>query len=146
MPLDFILKSGDMLEVSSPVIDATIPQVAAPVPLVGSSTDVKISEMPACILGDELPEAISGPLAYTTPSFPIPGTGTLQIVLNPNNLTVMTKDQGTPLLLKGNEFEAIFNVEVPAEIETPTGPVPDPVAVKVGAASFITTNETIKAQ
>src|SRR6266851_2070442 len=73
-----------------------------------------------------------------------PGTGTIQIVLMPTNLT-MTTQNGKPMLLKGATFQAIFNVTSPAMQPTPVGPIPDPVMVKPCTAQFITTNTTVQA-
>jgi hypothetical protein len=140
---DFVIKSGDMIQITVPP-PALVPQLVAPVPLVGSSTSVMIGGQPACLLGDELPVAIKGPLTYTAPPFVTPGTGTLQIVLLPNNMTSQTMN-GSPMLLKGATFQAMFNVASPAMQPTPTGPVPDPLVVKPCTAQFITTNTSLMA-
>ena len=140
---DFVIKSGDMIQITVPP-PALVPQLLAPVPLIGSSTSLMISGQPACLLGDELPAAIEGPLTYTAPPFVTPGTGTLQIVLMPNNMTSQTMN-GSPMLLKGATFQAIFNVASPAMQPTPTGPIPDPLVVKPCTAQFITTNISVMA-
>ena len=140
---DFIIKSGDMIQITV-TPPAVVPQLAAPIPLIGSSTNLKIGGMAACLQGDELPAAIQGPLMYMSPPFVTPGTGTIKIVLLPTNLTTMTQN-GKPVLLKGATFQAIFTVQSPAMMPTPAGPQPDPVAVKPCTAQFITTNATIKA-
>jgi hypothetical protein len=103
-----------------------------------------INHQPACLQGDELPVAISGPLVYTAPPYVTPGTGTLTIVLSPTNLTVETSN-GKPLLIKGGPFQAMFNVQSPAMMPTPAGPQPDPLMVKPGTAQFITTNVVVQA-
>lgn len=140
---DFIIKSGDQIQITVPP-PAVVPQLMAPVPLTGSSTSVQIGGQPACLEGDELPPAIQGPLMYTSPPFVTPGMGTIQIVLAPTNLTTTTQN-GKPMLLKGATFQAIFNVVSPAMQPTPVGPVPDPLMVKPGTAQFITTNMTVQA-
>jgi Contractile injection system spike tip protein len=56
-----------------------------------------------------------------------------------------TTPNGKPLLLKGQTFQAIFQVQSPAMMPTPAGPQPDPLMVKMGTAQFITTNSTVTA-
>jgi hypothetical protein len=138
MPDDFIIVTGDMIQVTiaPPTI---VPQLMAPVPLVGSSQSVLVGGKPVCLEGDELPPTLMAPMPYTAPPFVIPGIGTLQVTLMPNNKTVQTEN-GKKILIKGATFIAKFNVQTPAQQPTPVGPVPDPVAVKPGQAQFITTN------
>lgn len=140
---DFLIKTGDQIQITVPP-PAMVPQLMAPVPLTGSSTDVLVAGSPACLQGDELPPAIQGPLTYTSPPYVTPGTGTLQIVLAQANLTAVTPN-GKAMLLKGETFQAIFNVQSPAMMPTPAGPQPDPLMVKQGTAQFITTNTTVTA-
>jgi Contractile injection system spike tip protein len=140
---DFIIKTGDMVKVTIPP-PAVIPLLEAPVPLTGSSTNVTVSGSPACLLGDQLPIELQEPLPYTAPPFTNPGTGKLTLTPLPANQTLLTKD-GKPILIKGQQFTALFTVETPATQTTPAGPVPDPVLAKPGTAQFITTNGTIKA-
>jgi len=140
---DFVIKTGDMIQITVPP-PAIVPQLVAPVPLVGSSTSVTIGGMAVCLQGDELPQSLQSPLMYTAPPFVTPGTGSLQIVLMPNNLTIQTQN-GKPMLLKGQTFQAMFNVQSPAMQPTPGGPVPDPLVVKVCTAQFITTNMNVMA-
>jgi hypothetical protein len=140
---DFVIKTGDMIKITiSP--PALVPQLMAPVPLVGSSADVLISSMAACLKGDELPLSLQVPLMYTAPPYVTPGTGSLKIILLPTNLSMQTTN-GKPLLLKGTTFQAMFQVQSPAMMPTPAGPQPDPVVVKPGTAQFITTNVSVKA-
>ncbi len=142
MPADLIIKTGDMIHITIPP-PAVVPQLLAPVPMVGTAATVLVSNMPACVLGDEVPPAVRGPLAYTSPPFVTPGTGTLQIILLPANLTVLTNTGGKPLIIKGATFQAIFTVAAPAV--NPVLGVPDPLVVKVGTAQFITSNVLTKA-
>jgi len=135
---DFILKTGDMIQITI-TPPAIVPMLMAPVPLVGSSTSVMVGGMPACLLGDELPKAISGPLPYTAPPFVTPGMGTVSVTLTPTNQTMLTQN-GKAILIKGQQFIARFTVSAPAMQPTPVGPVPDPLVIKPGTAQFITTN------
>jgi Contractile injection system spike tip protein len=140
---DFIIKTGDMIKVTIPN-PAVIPLLEAPVPLQGSSTNVTVAGTAACLLGDELPVELREPLSYTAPPFATPGTGKLTLTLLPSNQTVMTKN-GKVLLVKGQQFTALFTVATPATMPTPKGPEPDKLLAKLGTAQFITTNETVKA-
>lgn len=141
---DYVIKTGDMLEVTIPE-PAVVPALEALQPLTGSSTNVTIGGMPVCLQGDELPMVLRDPLPYTAPPFSIPGTGTLMLTLLPENLTTQTTNGGKPLLIRGAAFTAMFTVETPAQQPTPTGPVPDPLVEKPGTARFITTNEAVAA-
>ncbi|BFU47633.1 hypothetical protein [Krasilnikovia sp. MM14-A1004] len=143
MPADFIIATGDQIQVTIPP-PTIVPQLAAPIPLIGTSKNVMVGTNPVCLEGDELPVAIKGPLTYTAPPFITPGTGTLEITLLPTNKTMQTEN-GKKILVKGATFTVRFNVQTPAQQPTPTGPVPDPVAVKPGTAQFITTNVQVKA-
>jgi hypothetical protein len=135
---DLIIKTGDMLQVTVPP-PAIVPQLLAPIPLVGTGATVVVNHMPVCLQGDELPPAVRGPLMYTAPPFVTPGVGTLRIVLLPTNLSLRTTAAGSPALLRGAMFQAIFNVSAPAMQPTPAGPIPDPLLVKPCQAQFITT-------
>jgi hypothetical protein len=141
---DIVMRTGDLVQITIPA-PAIVPQIEAPVPLTGSSTNVTVVGTPACLQGDELPPELRGPLVYTAPPFTIPGTGTLTLTLMPNNLTLKTKNAGKPLLLKGGTFQAMFSVDSPATQPTPGGPVPDPEVEKPGTARFISTNQIVKA-
>jgi len=132
-----------MIQITIPP-PALVPQLMAPVPLIGTSADVLISNMAACLKGDELPPSLQAPLMYTAPPYVTPGTGSLKIILLPTNLTMQTTN-GKPLLLKGTTFQAMFQVQSPAMMPTPAGPQPDPLMVKPGTAQFITTNVSVKA-
>jgi len=138
MPSDFIIVTGDMIQVTIPP-PAVVPMLMAPVPLIGTSQKVMVGGKLICLEGDELPPSLKAPMPYTAPPFVTPGTGTLELTLMPNNKTLQTED-GKKILVKGATFTAKFNVQSPAMQPTPGGPVPDPLMVKVGTAQFITTN------
>jgi hypothetical protein len=140
---DFVIRTGDMIKVTiSP--PAIIPLLQAPVTLIGSSESLTVIGATACLVGDELPVELSGPLPYTAPPFTNPGTGKLTLTLLPGNQTLRTKN-GKAILLRGQPFLALFTVATPATQSTVAGPVPDPVATKPGMAEFITTNGTVQA-
>jgi hypothetical protein len=140
---DYIIKTGDEIKLTI-APPATVPAIAAPVPLIGSSSNVVVGGSPACLRGDELPLVLAVPLAYTAAPYTNPGTGKLTLMLLPSNTTQLTEN-GKPILIKGQKFTAIFSVLTPATQTTPRGPVPDPVVTKPGTAEFITTNATVQA-
>lgn len=143
MPADYIIVTGDMIQITiSP--PTTVFTLLAPVPLQGSSGDVKVNGMAVCLEGDELPSMLSSPQAYIEPPYVIPGTGTVSLTLNSDNKTEKTKNR-SPILIKGTPFKAEFSVVAPAMQPTPAGPVPDPGSKKSGDAQFITTNTRVKA-
>jgi Contractile injection system spike tip protein len=139
---DFVVKTNDMLQVTIPP-PAIVPQLVAPVPLMGTGLTVLINNLPVCLQGDELPPTLRMPLMYTAPPFVTPGMGTLTIVLMPDNLTMLSSVGGKPALLKGATFQAMFNVTMPAMQPTPAGPIPDPLLVKPCTAQFITTTVNV---
>lgn len=143
MPSDFVIKTGDMIQITIPP-PAIVPLIMAPVPLIGTSTSVTVMNMPVCLQGDELPPMLRVPLTYMSPPFVTPGMGTLTVMLTPANFTLQTSN-GKPILIKGGPFMATFQVTVPAMQPTPAGPIPDPLLVKPGTAQFITTNLVVKA-
>lgn len=142
MPADYIIKQGDMIQVTiyPPTV---VPMLMAPVPLLGSSSDMTVSMMAVCLEGDELPPSLQAPMMYMSPPYVIPGMGTLSLTLGSTNTTMKTKD-GDPILIKGSPFTAEFEVSAPAMQPGPA-PVPDPVSKKSGTAQFITTNVRAKA-
>jgi contractile injection system spike tip protein len=144
LPADFIIKTGDMIQITI-FPPAIVPMLMSPVPLVGTSSSMQVNMMLVCLEGDELPPALKVPMPYTAPPFVTPGMGTVAVTINPTNKTATTKNDNKLILIKGTPFVAEFTVTAPAMQPTPGGPVPDPVAKKPGMAQFITTNVTVKA-
>ena len=143
MPADFIIKTGDMIKID--IFPPTIvPPLMAPIPLIGTSTDLIVMGTFACLEGDELPPPLKAPMPYTSPPFVTPGMGTVSVTLTPMNKTMLTKN-GKAILIKGTPFPAEFTVTVPAMQPSVPSPIPDPVAKKPGLAQFITTNAQVKA-
>jgi hypothetical protein len=137
-----IIKTGDLVVITAdpPVVT---PVLMVPTPLVGTSPDTLLMGMPICLEGDQIPEEWLSPTPYVSPPFVIPGTLTVdQIVTVPGvNMTVITMNGG-PILIEGGPMVAIMNVEKPAQLPPPVA-APDPVLVKMGTATFITTNLTV---
>jgi Contractile injection system spike tip protein len=142
---DFLLRSNDMIQFTC--APAVVPQLAAPIPLIGTGTTVLIGGQPACIMGDELPPAIAGPLTYTQANFTTPGMGKiLKILLTPQELTKQTQQGGKQMLLKGGSFTATFQVSAPAmQPNPPAPPIPDPQLMKTFQVKFITTDTNVQA-
>jgi hypothetical protein len=140
---DVVMKTGDLIKVT---IDppAIVPLLQAPVPLVGSSSVVKVGGCFICLLGDEIPPELREPLPYTAPPFTNPGTGRLSLLLLPANQTMLTKN-GKAILIKGPVFTALFTVQAPATRTIAAAQVPDPVAAKPGIAEFIPADGTVSA-
>ncbi|QIS23367.1 hypothetical protein [Nocardia terpenica] len=138
---DFVIRTGDTLVVTIP--GAVIPAIASPVPLAGSSNKMKVGHKPVCLEGDELPESLKIPLAYTTPIHTIPGSGTL--TLTPANKTRKTKCEGKAILIKGGDFTAKFDASTNPAKQPGSPPAPDPQPVKSGTVKFVTTNQKTKA-
>ncbi len=97
-----------------------------------------------CVEGDEQNVSVPGCM-YITPQYSIPGTGTLSIdSLADDQLARKTQTGGTPLVLKGGQFNAKFEVQSPAQQPTPGGPVPDANPSYSGNGMFITSNAKFK--
>ena len=124
---DFVIKTNDMIQITI-TPPAIVPQLTAPIPLIGTGTTVMVGGVPVCLQGDELPPSLMAPMPYTSPPFVTPGMGTLSIILAPKAT-----------------FQASFAVSAPAMQPTPGGPVPDPVMTKPGTCQFITTNVNVQA-
>jgi hypothetical protein len=97
-----------------------------------------------CIDGDERSVSVPG-CSYVTPSYPIPGLGTLEIAsLASDQIAGKTRSGQTSLILVGSRFLARFVVQVPAQQPTSAGPVPDPAPRYSGTGTFQTTNSTFR--
>jgi Contractile injection system spike tip protein len=100
-----------------------------------------------CVDGDESRVVVPG-CAYIAPPHVIPGTGTLKIAaLGGDQKATKTKTGGKAVLLKGSQFEAKFEVQVPAQ-QPPPGPgppIPDATPQYAGKGMFITTNMKFRA-
>ena len=139
-PTKAIIATGDMLQITM-MPPCIVPTVLVPVPLLGSSSKTTVNFMAACLEGDELPAMLKSPQPYISPPFIIPGTGTFEIQLKPENKSSKGKES-KPYLLKGTVFDCTFSVASPAQQPTPAGPVPDGAMKKSGKCQFITTNTT----
>lgn len=134
---DFILIDGDQAIFMPSFGAATV--VVAPGVLTGSG-DSTHNGKPLCIEGDESSVEVPGCM-YMTPQYVIPGAGTLKIdSLAGDQVAQKTSTSGTPVMLKGSNFTAKFEVQSPAQQPTPSGPVPDSTPSYTGSGMFVTTN------
>lgn len=101
-----------------------------------------------CVAGDELQVAVPG-CTYMTPQYSIPGSGTLKIAaLGGDQQATKTQIGAKPVLLKGSNFTATFEVLSPAQQPPPGpgGPVPDATPQYTGSGSFISNNAKFKGE
>ncbi|MEB3295000.1 MAG: hypothetical protein VKJ24_17725 [Synechococcales bacterium] len=138
---DFILTTGD-LAIFNPMFGQAIVTVM-PGNLTGSGKGM-INKKPICVDGDEKTVIVPG-CPYITPTYSIPGVGILAIAsLAANQKAQKTKSNHKPVLLKGGNFNAKFQVLVPAQQPTPAGPIPDATPQYSGNGTFVTTNVRVK--
>jgi hypothetical protein len=137
---DFILVEGDKANFL-PSFGAAIVMVR-PGDLKGSG-QATLNGKKVCVDGDEKNISVPG-CVYVTPQYSIPGTGTLKIAaLAANQKASKTKSGGKPVLLKGGNFTATFEVQSPAQQPPPAPPgppIPDPTPQYSGNGIFMTTN------
>ncbi len=134
---DHILIDGDEASFDPSFGAATV--VVQPGTLTGNG-QATLNGNKLCIDGDESTVSVAN-CQYTTPSFPIPGFGTLQIASLAGDQTAQKTLSGdTPVLLVGSSFKARFVVTTPAQLVTPAGTQTDKTLEYSGAGTFITTN------
>lgn len=136
---DYILIHGDLVNFMPNFTPATVVVQPGQMKASGEST---LNGKKVCVDGDETKVSVPGCM-YFTPVYSIPGTGTLKIAaLAANQKAKKTKTGGKPVLLKGGNFTAKFEVQSPAQ-QPPPGPgspIPDPTPQYSGQGSFVTTN------
>lgn len=138
---DYILTTGDTVMFKPSFGAATV--VVAPGTLSGTGRGL-VGGKPLCVKGDEAMVIVPGCM-YQTPQYSMPGIGILSIAsLAGDQVAQKTKSGGKPVLLKGSDFTAKFQVMSPAMQPTAGGPVPDATPQYSGNGSFITTNVGVK--
>ena len=139
--MDQIIRSGDTVQFM-PSFGAAIVTVA-PTTITGSAAQVTVAGPATCVEGDEKSVVLAG-LAYISGNFSIPGVCTLTIQqLGSDQLSQKTTIGGKKVILKGTMFTAKMQVTAPAQQPSPSGTIPDPVAMATGQGQFITTNMTV---
>ncbi|WP_372365473.1 hypothetical protein [Candidatus Uabimicrobium sp. HlEnr_7] len=135
--MEQVLVTGD-LAIFMPMFGAAIVTVL-PGTLSGSASSYKVTKKVACLDGDE--KKISVPTTYIAPPFVIPGMGNLKIKkLASDQLSQKTKVMGKKLMLKGQFFEAEFQVTTPAQQPAVPSPIPDATPMYSGKGQFQPTN------
>ena len=136
---DFILIDGDKA-IFLPTFGSAM-VVVKPGDLKGSGP-ATLKGKKICVDGDEKNVSVPGCM-YMAPPYVIPGTGTLKIAaLASDQKAQKTKTGGKPVLLKGGNFTAKFEVQNPAK-QPPPGPgspIPDATPQYSGSGMFVTTN------
>jgi len=138
---DCIIQSGDTAQ----FLPAFGQAVVTPMPGVisGSGARCPVTQKPICLEGDEKSVIVSG-CAYVSGPYVIPGTGMLKILaLAPNQRALRTRSGGKAVILKGQQFEALFQVMTPAQMP-PILSTPDPVPIYMGKGFFVTTNLRVR--
>ena len=138
---DFIVIDGDKAIFTPNFTPAVV--VVQPGSFKGSGP-ATLKGKKVCVAGDEENVSVPGCM-YTTPTHSIPGTGKLKIQqLAANQKATKTKTGGQPVLLKGGNFTAVFEVDSgsPA-MQPPPGPgspVRDTTATYSGMGTIQTMN------
>lgn len=121
--------------------------VPIPTTISGSAAATKVTGKPPCLEGDE--GSVESPgCMYVAPPFVIPGTGTLKIdKLNDDQLTSTTEIEGKKAVVQGSMFDAVFEVQSPAQQPTSGGPVPDSnTSYSGGKGMFVPSNVKVIAR
>ncbi len=140
---DFILVDGDTVTFMPTFGLATVG--AQPGNISGSGPGT-IAGKKMCVDGDEASVEVAN-CPYFTPVYSIPGLGTLKIdKLAGNQKAKKTKTGGALVLLKGVQFEAIFEVDTPAKQPPPGASPPQDDTTKSysGFGSFTNSNMKFK--
>jgi hypothetical protein len=146
MALDTIILDGDEVVFESLMEAAIITVKPGKIVATGKTT---IQSTPICVSGDETSVEVPG-CEYLTASHLKPGKGTLKIEsLAADQLTGEARSGKKPIILKGSQFNAVFEVEIPAEDIKPVAsggsPIPDTTPSYAGKGQFIPSNTHIKA-
>jgi hypothetical protein len=134
--------SGDVVTFLPPFGKAIVTPIPGSIP--GSAKKTTVTGKPVCLEGDEKKVIVPG-VAYISPPYVTPGVGILMIeALQSDQLSQKTTIEGKKPILKGIMFKAKFQVNAPAMMPTPAGPVPDPVPLYSGGQGmFVPTNMTV---
>jgi Contractile injection system spike tip protein len=138
---DFILIHGDLVNFQPNFGPAVV--LVRPGTLQGTG-DATLSGKKVCVDGDEKQVSVPG-CTYLAGPFSVPGVGTLKIqALALNQKALKTRSGQKPVLLKGANFIALFEVQTPAQMPPPATTA-DASPMYAGSGSFITTNKKFRA-
>ncbi len=142
MALDTIIIDGDTVQFN-PTYGLAI--VAVKPGKITASGKTKINQKKVCVQGDEKSVVVAN-CSYTTPSFPVPGLGSLKIAsLMTNQTSRKSKSGKKAILKKGSVFTARFEVTSPAKLINPTGTLLDAAPFYMGTGTLIASITKIKA-
>lgn len=141
---DLVIIDGDSVQFLPTFGAANV--VVRPGKISASGSPSSVESKLVCVEGDESSVKVPG-CAYATPQYSIPGAGTLKIdSLANDQLSQIASCQDKALILKGNQFNAVFEVQTPAQQPQPSGsPVPDSTPSYSGKGSFINQNTLYQA-
>ncbi len=141
---DFVLLENDIANFLPAFGAATVVVMPGTLKASGPAT---VNGSKVCVDGDERQVEVPG-CSYMAPPHTIPGVGTLKIAaLGGDQKATKTKTGGKAVLLKGSQFDAKFEVQVPAQ-QPPPGPgspIPDATPQYAGKGTFTTINTKLQA-
>lgn len=143
---NLIIIDGDVVNFLPTYGSAVV--VPIPTTIAGSASKTTVAGKAACLEGDEKDVQSAGCM-YVAPPYVIPGTGTLKIdKLAGDQLTEKTKIEGKKVILHGSTFDAVFEVQSPAQMPAPPGPpVPDSMTkYSGGKGMFVPSNASVEAK
>ena len=143
---DLVIVDGDTVNFL-PSFGAAI-VVPIPTTIKGTASKTDVTGKKTCLEGDEKDVQSAGCM-YIAGANVIPGTGTLKIdKLASDQLTEKTKAEGKKIILHGTQFDAVFEVQSPAQQPAPPGPpVPDAnTKYSGGKGMFIPSNSSVHAK
>jgi hypothetical protein len=144
---DFILVTGD--KANFPAIFGKATLLANPPGMLNGSGVATLKGQKICIDGDETKLSVPA-CPYITQQHTIPGIGTLKIkALAADQLAKKTHtSNGKKVLLKGKQFDAIFEVDKQAPAKQPPpgpgSPIPDTTPSYEAKGTFETMNDYFK--
>ncbi|QTA89075.1 hypothetical protein [Desulfonema magnum] len=138
---DFIIQTGDQV-IFLPNFGAAVVTVMPGV-ITGTGARCLVTKKLVCVVGDEKMVMVPG-CPYVAGPYSISGVGMLKIMaLAPNQQAIRTKSAGKPVILKGQMFDAVFQVMTPAQMPPPVSTT-DPVPMHMGKGMFSNGNKRVK--
>lgn len=137
----FAIKDGDVVVFMPNFGTALVTPI--PTKISSSSTSTSVLDGKICLEGDERDVESPGCL-YVAPPYLVPGVGTLKIMkLGADQTSKKATIEGKKIILQGSVFQAIFEVQTPAQV--PVACTPDPVPQYPGGVGmFIPTQFRVK--
>ena len=116
----------------------------APGVMAGSGR-ASVGGLPVCVAGDEAQVQVPG-CAYFSSTHSIPGVGVLAIEsLASDQQAEKLRSGGKAVLLAAGQYNAKFQVLIPAQQPAAPSPIPDPTPSYSGKGSFQSTNLRVNA-